>query len=101
MNPDRAAYGLGIKHDPKETERAILLLLAELPLWHSLHPRVIQYRMLGTDKVGADATNSAVGRLHNARLIKRSGPYGGGRKFMITDAGRAALNLADVIDEAS
>ncbi len=84
---------------PQWTERRILEELNRLHHHASLHPIELCRLVFGTTKVNASAVNSALGRLHNRRLIRRSGPYGGGRCWRITEAGRAALALDDALAE--
>jgi hypothetical protein len=84
--------------DPAATRRAVLALLVELPAHDSLDPRIIGQRLYGSDLVGRSSSASAIGWLHNARLIERGGAYGGAKRFRATTAGRNAHALAVHLD---
>lgn len=83
--------------DPQGTERRILELLAELGPYETLHRRRMSQQVWGTDLAHASRTYSALGRLHNRRLVARgAAPHS---TWKITDAGRAALALDRTLTE--
>lgn len=82
--------------DPDRTRREILRVLNEAGC--SMRRRKIQQEIFG-DKWGAGHVATALLWLRERRLIERS--YRDDRSYRITDAGRAALELDDLLREAS
>lgn len=86
------ANEFGSDPNPEATRRAILRLLARRP---NLNRGQVHVALYGTTLVGANRVASALGFLRNSKLVRRTSD----RRYSVTAAGMAALELADEMDK--
>jgi hypothetical protein len=95
MTDLRGRQWLAPARDPQWVERRILEVLADLRPFQSLDSRTLSQKVWSSDRHGRSHTAAAVGRLKVRRLVEERSSG----RYAITDAGVAALGLAEAMDE--